>query len=228
MASPAYLEPYLQASRRFGAGFGSLLWASPKTQAARFRALVQSCDFNGRVILDAGCGRADLLDFLVARNIRPARYIGIEAIEPMAAAARIKLHPMSTIIRGDFVEDPNLLDQQAETVIFSGSLNTLSKNDFYTVLRAAWDLAGSGVIFNFLSSNALAKSQHLTWHRIEDVTQFARTLTDGIHVDDQYMDGDCTIAMQKSFNSLLEESTTSRRAAACDSTVPEDFPLSLR
>jgi hypothetical protein len=206
MPSPAYLEPYLTASRRFGGGFGSLLWASPKSQAARFRALVRCCRFNERVILDAGCGRADFLDFLLLRNIRPARYVGIEAVEPMAAAAELKRHPMATILRGDFIEDPKLLEQGADTIIFCGSLNTLPKPDFYAALRAAWDLAREGVAFNFLSSDALAKGHHLTWHSTEDVARFARSLTDHVTVDDRYMNGDCTISLRKNggtFQSVL-------------------------
>ena len=111
MPSPAYLEPYMKASRRFGAGFGSLLWASPKTQAARFRALTRCCDFQGRTILDAGCGRADLLDYLFRHEIPPAKYIGVEAIEPLAAAAEKKAHRDCSIVRGDFVDDPRLLDR---------------------------------------------------------------------------------------------------------------------
>jgi DNA-binding MurR/RpiR family transcriptional regulator len=38
--NPSYLQPYLQAASRHGATFGALLWASPKSQAARFHALV--------------------------------------------------------------------------------------------------------------------------------------------------------------------------------------------
>ena len=61
---PSYLEPYLAASRKYGAGFGTLLWASPKTQATRFKALLQAVDINGLAVMDVGCGRADLLEHL--------------------------------------------------------------------------------------------------------------------------------------------------------------------
>ena len=36
--TPSYLLPYLTAASKYGSGFGTLLWASPKTQAVRFRA----------------------------------------------------------------------------------------------------------------------------------------------------------------------------------------------
>src|SRR5215213_2125323 len=75
--APAYLSPYLKAASRHGAGFSSLLWASPQTQAVRFAALTRIVDLNGKSLLDVGCGRADLLDFLLAQNVRPAHYVGL-------------------------------------------------------------------------------------------------------------------------------------------------------
>ena len=56
-----YLQPYLKAAERHGAGFGSLLWASPETQASRFDAVERLGRLHGKSILDVGCGRADLL-----------------------------------------------------------------------------------------------------------------------------------------------------------------------
>src|SRR5437868_1227064 len=63
-SAPDYLEPYLDAARTHGGGFGSLLWASPQTQAARFQAIHRIIDLSGARVLDAGCGRADLPEFL--------------------------------------------------------------------------------------------------------------------------------------------------------------------
>ena len=99
--SPDYLEPYRDAARRYAGGFLSLLWASPDTQAARFDAICRLERFAGRSILDVGCGRADLLDYLIARNATPADYIGIEAIPELATIAPtndIDARPLSMLI----------------------------------------------------------------------------------------------------------------------------------
>src|ERR1700722_6985782 len=90
MASPGYLEPYQRAAERYGGGFKSLLWASPKSQAARFDAAARLCPMQGRSVLDAGCGRADFLWHLLGDQVVPARYIGIEAIEAMADFAEAR------------------------------------------------------------------------------------------------------------------------------------------
>src|ERR1700722_14791809 len=104
MSDPSYLEPYLIAARRFGGGFQSLLWASPKTQAARFTALARLCKLNKCSMIDAGCGRADLLDFLLARGVEPTSYTGLEAVDALADAAEAKGHAMAHILRGDFIK----------------------------------------------------------------------------------------------------------------------------
>src|SRR5436190_16538223 len=86
----AYLTPYREAASRHGDRFGSLLWASPKAQEARFDAICRLADMRGRRVVDAGCGRADLLDFLFERGIEPAEYVGIEAVDELVAAAKRK------------------------------------------------------------------------------------------------------------------------------------------
>jgi hypothetical protein len=197
MPSPAYLKPYLDAVQRHGAGFESLLWANPASQAARFAALVRWCELGNRVILDAGCGRADFLDYMLAKGIRPARYIGIEAVEDLAAAARHKNLPGTEIVSGDFIDDPSLMERGADVVIFSGSLNTLSVPHFYQSLQLGWRHTRSELAFNFLCSPRLAYGTHLTWHALSDVRKFAYELTSDVAIDDSYRDGDCTMVLRK-------------------------------
>jgi hypothetical protein len=197
MPSPAYLRPYLDAIERHGAGFQSLLWASPASQAARFAALMRWCELDQRVIVDAGCGRADFLEYLHARQIRPARYIGIEAVEAFAEAAEEKNLPGAEIVRGDFIREPGLLDRGGDVIIFSGSLNTVSVGEFYQSLRAGWTYTRSEVGFNFLCSPVLAYGAHLTWHALAKVKEFAFEQTTDVAVDETYRDGDCTIVLRK-------------------------------
>ena len=101
-ALPAALP---RAADKHGAGFRSLLWASPQTQAARFDAIDAIVDLNGKSVLDVGCGRADLLEFLLDRGVRPADYVGIEAVDELADAAEAKRAARSDvrIVRADFV-----------------------------------------------------------------------------------------------------------------------------
>lgn len=193
----SYLQPYHDAARVYGAGFGALLWASPQTQASRFEAIRRMADMSGRSVLDVGCGRADLLDYLLARGVRPADYIGIEAVNDLAAAAEAKRLPGATIVRADFVAEPIRLFVGADVVVFSGSLNTADDSVFYATLARAWDACAEALVFNFLCSPLLAGRDYLFWRRADDVLRFARGLAIDVKTADDYLPGDMTVRLRR-------------------------------
>ena len=203
--TPAYLTPYQRAASRHGAGFSSLLWASPQTQAVRFGALTRLVGLKGRSLLDVGCGRADLLDFLLARDIKLAHYVGLEGVPTLAEAAEAKNHPNTIIVRADFVREPLRLFVGADVVYFSGSLNTLDPADFYVTIRKAYDAAAETLVFNFLCSSDLAGMSYLHWHRASEVWAFCKSLTSDVRRLDDYLPGDTTFALTKPEEHLCEE-----------------------
>ena len=194
---PLYLEPYARAADQYGAGFRALLWASPNTQRARFDALIRLVDLNGRSLLDVGCGRADLLDHLLSKNIRPAHYVGLEAVRTLSDAAEAKRHSNAMIVHADFVAEPRRMFVAADVVYFSGSLNTLDAAAFYRTIRLAYEAAAETLVFNFLCSPLLAGAAYLHWRPPSEVVAFARTLTHDVRKLDDYLDGDCTLALTK-------------------------------
>jgi hypothetical protein len=196
--APFYLEPYLQAASRHGGSFGALLWASPRSQATRFHALTRAYRFKGKSVLDAGCGRADLLDYLVESGQGPGHYVGLEAVEVLADAAEQR-HPAgkAMIVRADFVSEPIRMFVGADVVVFSGSLNTLQQGEFERTLRVAFEAATEALVFNFLSSPRLAGAKHLLWHRVEDVCRLVGGMTRDYWVIDDYMEGDATVVARR-------------------------------
>lgn len=200
-SAPKYLEPYLTASARFGGGFGSLLWATPNSQAARFDAICRLQNLDGRSVLDAGCGRADLLEHCTSRGMRIADYIGIEAVPALASAAMQQSHPNMRIITADFIEQPASLFVGADVVVISGALNTLDSERFYTTIRRAFDAAAEALVMNFLDSPMLAAADFLSWYHRQDVIDFAHTMTPDVRILHDYLDGDSTIALRKEHSS---------------------------
>lgn len=195
--NPAYLAPYLSAAARHDGGFKSLLWASVATQEKRFEAFTRMCDFSGKSILDVGCGRADLLDYLREHDIEPDHYVGLEAVPLLATAAERKKRPNSLIVRGDFVTDPKLLFVGADVIAISGSLNTLEDDAFYATLRSAYEATAAELVFNFLSSSILAGTKYLHWRRRSEVKRFIESLGGVAKMLDGYIEGDCTIHVRK-------------------------------
>lgn len=192
-----YLDPYVRAAQKHGGNFASLLWASPRTQSTRFEAIRQMQSPRGLRLLDAGCGRADLLTYLADCDERPREYIGLEAVDALADAAMCKHLGGATIVRGDFVADPGRLFVGADLIVFSGSLNTLPHAAFYSTIRRAYDAAGTAVVFNFLSSDYLAGRAYLYWRSADDVLSFARTLSGDVRIKSDYLKGDCTLCLRK-------------------------------
>jgi SAM-dependent methyltransferase len=194
---PPYLQPYSNAARRYGPGFNALLWASPRSQEARFSAIARIEPLKDRTVLDVGAGRADLLDFLNKREMPPKQYVAIEAMPELIAVAQHKNHERATILCRDFVKDPACMDIAPDVIVFSGSLNTLAPGVFYSTLRHAFAATTHAVVFKFLCSRQLAGMPFLYWHEPAEALAFARSLTDDIALLDDYLDGDCTIALRK-------------------------------
>lgn len=162
MASDRYLAPYRRALARAGPGFEALLWADRASQRARFETLASMIDLSGRRLLDLGCGRGDLLAFLGEREIRPAAYTGVDALEGMAREAEKACAAApgvdARIIRGDFIADEGLIASlvgPADVVFFGGSLNTMAWPLARSCLDRAWGALRAGKLaFNFLSDRA--------------------------------------------------------------------------
>jgi hypothetical protein len=100
-------------------------------------------------------------------------------------------------VQGDFVANPQLLETGAQVVVICGSLNTMDAEGFYSTLRRAYAAAGETVVFNFLCSSRLAGADYLSWHPVEEVLGFARTLSDRVRKVEDYLVGDCTVMMGK-------------------------------
>lgn len=159
-----YLDPYLLAAEKYGAGFEALLWHSPRAQLARFRVIGSMLGPRERTIADIGCGNADLLLDLARRGRTPARYLGIDAVPTMLEHARAQARgagiDRAVFLDHDFVREEGLPaqlvgDAGVDTVVFCGSLNTLPEHKACVVLDRFWNALlarpGAVLLFNFLS-----------------------------------------------------------------------------
>ena len=152
MPNDAYLDPYRDSALRHGADFQVTLWASRRSQQVRFEVFTELCDLSGKRLLDAGCSRGDLAAFLVEQGVDFARYVGIDGLANVIAYAQGRRLERCEFHHGDFVTDPSLLATgRPEVILISGSLNTMTDVQVFTVLEAAWAQASEALIFNFLS-----------------------------------------------------------------------------
>jgi len=150
-----YLEPYRKAVAAHGASFEATLWASREFQEARFDVICALCDCKGKVVLDAGAGQGDFALHLKKRGMRPARYIGLEAMPAMAASGDARKLKWTEFHVIDFAAREDAFERFApDVVVFSGSLNTFEEDAALDVVDRAWRACKAATIFNFLSSAA--------------------------------------------------------------------------
>jgi hypothetical protein len=160
---PEYLAPYARAVAAYGTGFGSLLMTDHAWQAARFAVFARALDLRERAIADLGSGRADLLAWLERQHIGCRRYVAVEAVPEFHDFARSRSAPKQVaahFVHADFVREVELCERlvaehELDTLLFSGSLNTLSEADALTVLDRAWrslaEVRSAALGFNFLA-----------------------------------------------------------------------------
>jgi SAM-dependent methyltransferase len=154
MSQDKYLDPYRESFREHGSTFGVTLWASPFSQRKRFLVFTQMLDLTNRTILDAGCSLGDFAGFLVERNIPFRKYIGIDGLPDIIKSATQRNLPKTQFLAGDFLADPAFLKtSNPDTIVISGSLNTMSDAQAITVLRNAYRATSDVLMFNFLSGS---------------------------------------------------------------------------
>ncbi|MCC6580789.1 MAG: methyltransferase domain-containing protein [Phycisphaeraceae bacterium] len=147
-----YLAPYRQWASRYGTDFGVTLWASPRSQQRRFEVIAEMCFLTGKRILDAGCSRGDLADFLLHRGVMFDQYIGIDALPPVIDHAKSRALPRCRFHVADLLNHPGVMAKhRPQIVAISGTLNTMTDDQVFRLLDAAWNAATEVLVFNFLS-----------------------------------------------------------------------------
>jgi len=203
---PAYLRPYREAVQSFGASsFEATLWNSREKQVRRFEVIAEMVNLHGRVVLDAGCGVGDFAAFMNEREIQYARYIGLEALEPVAVEARKRGIDEASFEVVDFARDVRAFEQfksapGVDVIVFSGSLNTLDEFLVMQVLERAWAAAKEMLVFNFLSTrHAGSAGQSAEPARRFDpirMLDWALEKTARVQFRQEYFDGhDATVGM---------------------------------
>jgi SAM-dependent methyltransferase len=163
---PDYLLPSRQAIDQHGPeAFDALLFFDQTAQERRFEVFASTVGLAGRSIADVGCGRADLLAWMRRQGIACADYVGCDAMPEFVSycqrreAAALKASSARFFL-ADFVADRTIFErlvdeEKVNTLLFSGSLNTLDEATAKTVLERAWQSLGrqsGGILaFNFLS-----------------------------------------------------------------------------
>jgi SAM-dependent methyltransferase len=142
---------YRNALARYGENAEGVHWDSARAQQVRFAALraFLPADLSTLTLVDVGCGLGDLFGFLTAAGDLPARYIGVDCVEPMVAIARSRTG--CRILHRDVLTDPL---PAADYYVCSGAMNTLTPEETELFIRRCFAVARRGFVFNLLKGRA--------------------------------------------------------------------------
>jgi SAM-dependent methyltransferase len=170
----------------------ALGWRNKHDQQVRFETLANIADLNGKTVMDAGCGYADLYLFLKERYPQMTHYYGIEQITELANEAILRYGhlPDTTFIPHNFLHT----DMPAcDYILASGSLNYGSSiNGFiYIAIEKLYNQCSRGLGFNLLSHIPLDGT--LVAYDPDEILAFCKTLSPNVALKADYDEVDFTI-----------------------------------
>lgn len=174
----------------------ALGWREPEHQLLRFKVLAEIADLNGCTVIDAGCGHADLLPYLLSLYPDIKHYYGIEMMPELLdkAIERYDDLPNASFLSANFITRP-LPD--ADYILVCGSLNYSSGNPGYIfeAIEKLYKASNRGLAFNLLRT--VAAPGVLRAYNPAVITRFCRTLCKNVVLRDNYADEDFTVLMRK-------------------------------
>jgi SAM-dependent methyltransferase len=148
---------YRHALAQYGLNAEGVHWNSERGQLVRFEVLLRflPADLSRVTMVDVGCGLGDLYNYLLALGRPPARYLGIDVVAPMVAAARERTG--CEILHRDVLVDPL---PPADFYVCSGAMNTLTADESERFIRCCFAAAGRGFVFNMLKGHTRPGAFH--------------------------------------------------------------------
>ncbi|MFH1182638.1 MAG: class I SAM-dependent methyltransferase [Candidatus Moraniibacteriota bacterium] len=115
------MESYKEIFNKKGKSVKSLKWNSYSSAASRYKQFIDgNVDYNGKNILDVGCGFGDIIPYLFSQA-ESFQYTGIDMMPEFIKIAR-KRYPDFKFFVSDYFSNP--LKKKFDIIISCGTLNT--------------------------------------------------------------------------------------------------------
>lgn len=111
---------YQEKYKRYGIDPRSLCWHQKGAAHQRFRQFWAEIDFNGKSVLDVGCGFGEMAKFL-SKRYKNVAYTGVDIVPEFIDEAK-KAYPEQRFLVCDYFKNP--LNEKFDVVMASGVLNS--------------------------------------------------------------------------------------------------------
>jgi SAM-dependent methyltransferase len=188
---------YSDLFQKYGDSVQACQFGSEESQLFRFKQLIQIADLEKATILDLGCGRGDLYDYLCKLNIEVS-YTGIDLVGGTVNLAREK-YPAARFLKRDLLSQT--LEEKFDYVFLNGVFNnnfgsSPEKNDDYmqALLKTAFQYCERGMAFNFISRYVNFEDEEMAYHDPSRVLRFCiEELSTRVNLMHHY--GRCDVAV---------------------------------
>lgn len=175
----------------------ALGWRHADSQRHRFEVIARVADFNGRSVLDLGCGSGDLKAFLDERFC-DLRYLGIDQMPEFIEQARRRFasQPDTAFALAHFDTAPL---PSADIVVASGALGYRCADPHWVFNMVARMYAAAERVFVFTLLDAAVFPEHplLVGHDIEEIAAFCRKLAPRVQVVRGYVEDDAALVLRR-------------------------------
>ena len=183
-----------------GVGPKSLLWGTKGAAHQRFRQMWAEIDFDGKSVLDVGCGFGEMGKFL-SKRYNNVDYLGVDILPEFIEEAS-KLHPDLEFEVRDFIKNP--INKKFDIVLASGTWNSnLGEENMAfrkQAINAMWEHTKKICVFNMLGSHPQPETKvgSNVWYADSlEVLDHCLTLTRRVLLRHHYHPKDFTIFMYK-------------------------------
>ncbi len=165
---------YNRHLKDFGDSPQAVRW-TPEGQIRRYNTLLHTAgDFQGKNILDFGCGKGDFYGFIKDKGIS-VTYCGIDINENLIGLAKEK-YPEAEFLTMDIEETD--FERKFDIIFVCGVFNLRIagiEKSMKNVLKKLFSLCSESLHLNFLTYHVPRRSIELFYVKPEEILQFAIT-----------------------------------------------------
>lgn len=190
---------YQKTFRKYGVGPRALRWHSKKAATQRYEQIVADIDFEGKSILDVGCGFGDIIPYISAKA-KKFEYLGIDITPEFIREAK-KLYFGHKFMVGNYFAKP--LKENFDVVICSGALNAnvrdnldFRKKAIKTMFKHAKEVFVFNMVGRYPQPKTSSKSNVWFANPLE-ILEYCLGLTKKVILRHHYHSRDFTIVMFK-------------------------------
>ncbi len=199
MASSDNLTPtgiYSEAFKEYGESPKALHWTSYRSQAVRFKVLVDDLNIEGKTILDAGCGLGDVIPYLYAKSL-DFSYLGVDQSQAFITVAKKRYEGENFMVLNPFEKPAGKFD----IVISSGVMNA-DISDWLNIrklmITVLFEQSKEVLAFNMAGSyHPPPPSRKIAYANAQEILDFCKSMTSKVRIKTGYLPKDFTVLMHK-------------------------------